>query len=124
MRLNKFLLTYAEAQNEVAGPSTEVYNAVNDIRKRAKLKELTNLNQAALREAIWKERWYELCYENKTWYDMVRLRKALNIKTRQFEEYIGHKFPNGATVTERELLFPIPTAEVRNNKNLKQNEGY
>ncbi|MCY4779742.1 RagB/SusD family nutrient uptake outer membrane protein [Sphingobacterium sp. UT-1RO-CII-1] len=124
IRYAEVLLTYAEAQNEVAGPSTDVYNAVNDIRKRAKLKELKNLNQATLREAIWKERWHELCYENKTWYDMVRLRKALNIKTQQFEKYIGHKFPNGATVTERELLFPIPTAEVRNNKNLKQNEGY
>jgi starch-binding outer membrane protein, SusD/RagB family len=45
--------------------------------------------------------------------------------TKQFESYVGHKFSYGPTVTERELLFPIPTAEIRNNeKNLTQNFGY
>ncbi len=30
----------------------------------------------------------------------------------------------GPTLAEKELLFPIPTAEIRNNSKLKQNKGY
>lgn len=123
-RYAEVLLTYAEAANEANGPTQEVYDAVNAIRRRAELPDLTGLSQSELREAIWKEKWYELCYENKTWFDMVRLRKALNVANNAFEDYVGHKFSYGPTVTERELLFPIPTAEVRNNPNLSQNPGY
>lgn len=117
-------LTYAEAANEVNGPSAKIYSAVNAIRSRAELPVLQGLSQADLRTAIWKERWFELCYENTTWYDMVRLRKAYNLETKQFEAYVGHKFSYGPVVTERELLFPIPTSEIRNNTNLTQNKGY
>ena len=55
---------------------------------------------------------------------MVRLRKAFNVTTKQFDNYVGHRFTYGPTITARELLFPLPTAEVRNNANLRQNEGY
>ena len=72
----------------------------------------------------WRERWYELSFENKTWFDMARLRKAFNVSTKKFEDFVGHKFSYGPVLKERELLFPIPTAEIRNNKNLTQNPGY
>lgn len=124
MRYANLLLTYAEASNEVNGPTADAYGAVNAIRSRADLEDLEGLSKEQLREAIWKERWYELCFENKTWYDMVRLRKAFNVETKQFEDYVGHKFSYGPVLKERELLFPIPTAEVRNNTNLIQNKGY
>ncbi len=123
-RYAEVLLTYAEAANEAFGPTAEAYEAVNQIRRRANLPDLEGLSQDQLREAIWKERWVELCYENKTWYDMVRLRKAYNVLENRFEDYVGHQFSYGPTVTERELLFPIPTAEVRNNDKLTQNPGY
>ena len=123
-RYAEVLLTYAEAANEAFGPTAEVYEALNQIRRRANLPDLEGLSQDQLREAIWKERWVELCYENKTWYDMVRLRKAYNVLENRFENYVGHQFSYGPTVTERELLFPIPTAEVRNNAKLTQNPGY
>ena len=55
---------------------------------------------------------------------MTRLRKAFNMQTRAFDDFIGHKFSYGPTLQQRELLFPIPTAEIRNNKNLIQNSGY
>ncbi|WP_028667240.1 RagB/SusD family nutrient uptake outer membrane protein [Runella zeae] len=124
MRYAQVLLTYAEAANEVGGPSAAVYEAVNAIRKRAELPALAGLSKEQLREAIWRERWYELSFENITWYDMVRLRKAFNVSTRKFEDYVGHKFSYGPVLKERELLFPIPTAEIRNNSKLKQNPGY
>ena len=124
LRYAEVLLTLAEASNEANGPTAVAYDAVNAVRKRAELPELKGLSKEELREAIWRERWYELSFENKTWYDMVRLRKAFNVTTKKFENYVGHKFSYGPTLKDRELLFPIPTAEIRNNSKLKQNSGY
>lgn len=124
MRYAEVLLTYAEAENEANGPSAAAYEAVNAIRRRAQLPDLAGLTKVQLREAIWKERWHELSFENKTWYDMTRLRKAFNVTTKKFEDFAGHKFSYGPVLKERELLFPIPTAEIRNNNKLKQNSGY
>ena len=124
IRYANVLLTFAEASNEVNGPTAAAYDAVNAIRGRAELDGLQGLSKEQFREAVWKERWHELCFENKTWFDMVRLRKAFNVKTAQFEDYVGHEFTYGPVVTERELLFPIPTRETQNNNNLDQNFGY
>ncbi|SEJ31147.1 Starch-binding associating with outer membrane [Cyclobacterium xiamenense] len=123
-RYAEILLIYAEAINEASGPTTAAYEAINSIRRRANLPELENLSKEEFREAVWREKWVELCFENKTWYDMVRLRKAFNVNTREFEDYVGHEFSYGPTLRERELLFPIPTAEIRNNDKLTQNAGY
>ena len=124
IRYAEVLLIYAEAANEVSGPTTETYAAVNGIRNRAELPELSGLSKEQFREAVWKEKWHELSYENVTWFDMVRLRKAFNVATGNFDEFVGHEFVYGPTLTERELLFPIPTDELRNNENLVQNTGY
>lgn len=124
LRFAEVLLIHAEASNEAAGANAEAYAAVNKIRERAELAPLSGLSQVELREAIWREKFYELSYENKTWFDMVRIRKGFNVKTLEFEDYVGHQFVYGPTLKERELLFPIPTAEIRNNKNLVQNSGY
>ena len=121
------LLMYAEAVNEAqSGPTTEAYNAVNEVRGRAELADLDGLSQAAFRDAVQIERIHELSFENKTWYDMVRWRKAYNTETNVLEDYVGHNFsylPNKA-LTAKELLFPIPTSEMQNNPNLVQNPGY
>lgn len=124
MRYAEVLLTYAEAANEVGGPSAAAYDAVNKIRLRANLPALSGLSKEQLRTAVWKERWYELSFENKTWYDMARLRKAFNVTTLAFDDFAGHKFSYGPVLQTKELLFPIPTAEIRNNPKLKQNVGY
>lgn len=124
IRYAEVLLIYAEAANEVSGPTTETYAAINEIRGRAELAELSGLSQEQFREAVWKEKWHELSYENVTWFDMVRLRKAFNVTTGNFDDFVGHEFIYGPTLTERELLFPIPTDELRNNENLVQNTGY
>jgi hypothetical protein len=124
LRYAEVLLIFAEASNEANAPNNLAYEAVNSIRTRAELPNLANLSKEQLREAIWREKFFELSYENKTWFDMARIRKAFNVKTRQFEEFVGHKFVYGPTLKERELLFPIPTGEMRNNTNLVQNSGY
>jgi len=128
IRYAEVLLIYAEAQNRADGsPNAQAYDAVNAIRTRAQLAPLAGLSQTAFEEAVWRERWHELCYEGITWFDMVRLRKVYNETNNGFDEFAGHQFPDNPTIvlSEKNLLFPLPTAEMRNNPNLTpQNPGY
>lgn len=125
IRYPEVLFIYAEASNEVYGPNDIAYNLIDMIRKRADLPTLNrNLDKTEFREVILKEKWHELCFENKTWYDMVRLRIAYDLKENMFTSFIGHKNVNGYTLTEKNLLFPIPDSEISNNSQLTQNPGY
>ena len=124
MRYAELLLIYAEASNEVSGPTTASYEAVNKIRRRAQLPDLSGLTKDQFREAIWRESCHELCYEDKTWFNMVRTRKAYNVTTGNFDDYVGHAFTYGPVLKEKDLLFPIPTSEMDNNLKLIQNTGY
>jgi hypothetical protein len=129
IRYAQVLLTYAEAQNQADGaPNQQAWDALNAIRTRAQLTTpaLGSFTQATFDDAVLRERWHELCYEQITWFDMVRRRKVYNEATNGFDAFVGHKFPdNGATLQEKHLLFPLPTAEMQNNPNLTpQNPGY
>lgn len=128
IRFAEVLLIYAEAENEVNGPTQDAYNALERIRDRAELDtpDIASFTQASFREAVWKERWHELAFEGITWFDMVRLRKVYNTTTDGFDDFIGHVNPNSnQTLQEKHLLFPLPKAEMVNNPNLKpQNPGY
>src|SRR5690606_13455258 len=127
IRYAETLLIYAEAQNEADGaPNAAAINALKTVRDRAGLTTPGTFTQDAFRQAVWRERWYELCFENITWFDMVRLRKVFNESTKGFDDFIGHQFAdNGAVLAEKHLLFPLPTSEMRNNPNLTpQNPGY
>lgn len=128
IRYAEVLLTYAEAQNEVSGPNQQAYDAFKRIRDRAKLTtpSLSSYSAASFREAVWKERWYELCYEQITWFDMVRLRKVFNETTKGFDNFVGHVNQSSKqALQEKHLLLPFGKQEMLNNPNLKpQNPGY
>jgi hypothetical protein len=128
IRYAQVLLTYAEAQNEVGGPTQAAYDAFKRIRDRAKLTTpaLGTYTAATFRNAVWKERWHELCYEQITWFDMVRLKKAFNQNTKTFEDFVGHtNLSSNQKLQAKHLLLPLPTAELLNNPKLgKQNTGY
>lgn len=127
IRYAEVLLIYAEAQNEVNGPTPEAYDALKRVRDRAQLStpDLGTFGQATFREAVWRERWHELAYEQITWYDMVRLRKVYNETTNNFDEFVGHiNMSSNQPLQAKHLLFPIPVPELRNNQNLIQNPGY
>lgn len=128
IRYAEVLLLFAEAQNEVGGPSQAAYDAFKKIRDRAKLTTpaLGTYTQATFREAVWRERWHELCYEQITWFDMVRLRKVYNEKTNGFDNFVGHvNLSSNQTLQEKHLLLPLGKQEMLNNPNLKpQNPGY
>ena len=120
-RYAEVLLTYAEAGLKAYGPTTEVLNAVNQVRNRA---NLPLFDASVTQEDIWTERFHELSFENKTWFDMVRRRKVLDVETGEWEDFVGHQFSYGPTLTEKYLLFPIPQREISNNTKLTQNPGW
>ncbi|GAB2559272.1 RagB/SusD family nutrient uptake outer membrane protein [Spirosoma aerophilum] len=128
IRYAETLLIYAEAQNEVGGPTQAAYDAFKRIRDRATLTTPApgTYTQATMREAVWRERWRELCYEQITWFDMVRLRKVYNEKTNGFDNFVGHiNLSSNQALQEKHLLLPLPRQELLNNPNLKtQNPGY
>jgi hypothetical protein len=128
IRYAEVLLIYAEAQNEVASGTQDAYDAFKRIRDRAKLTTpaLGTYSQATFREAVWRERWHELCYEGITWFDMVRLRKVYNETTNGFDDFVGHiNKSSNQPLQAKHLLFPLGVQEQLNNPNLKpQNPGY
>jgi hypothetical protein len=128
IRYAEVLLIYAEAQNEVTGPTPAAYAAFKRIRDRAQLvtPEISTYTQATFREAVWRERWHELAFEQITWFDMMRLRKVFNETTKGFDNFVGHvNQSTGKALQEKHLLFPLPNPEMLNNPNLRpQNPGY
>jgi hypothetical protein len=128
IRFAEVLLIYAEAQNEMGGPNQQAYESLKRIRDRAQLStpSMGQFTAASFREAVWRERWHELCYEQITWYDMLRLRKVYNEGTNGFDEFVGHVNPSSnQTLQARHYLMPFPLPEMQNNPNLQpQNPGY
>ena len=127
IRLTDIMLLYAEAQNEADGaPDENSYSYINKVRARAGLPLLAGLSQKEFREAVWRERNHELCFENITWYDMVRTRTAYDTKKDSFVPLVGYVYPYGTNIVfkEKNLLFPLPEYEMQTNRKLTQNPGY
>ena len=134
------LLIYAEAQNEADGaPNNDAYKAVNDIRNRAGLDDLTpNLSQEDFRLAVWQERRVELAGEYKRKFDLIRTDRLTNSTSPiniVWEEEQGSvrtlesastDFSGDILWPDNEWLWPIPQAQMEINLKYgwKQNEGY
>jgi len=120
LRYADVLLMYAEALNELNGPTVEAYWAINKIRERARngnsgshLFDLQGLTQAEFREAVLQERSWELCFEGHRRWDLLRT-----------DTYITKKTAGGVVAEEKHLLYPIPTIQMDVNSALVQNPGY
>lgn len=139
-RYAEVLLNYAEAQNEAVGPDASVYTAINAIRTRAALPNLTaGLSQAAMRDAIRHERRIELAFEDKRYWDLIRWRTAhivLNTPvhgiaitgTQGNFVYTPVNIAGGTKKfnNPKNYLFPIPQYAIDQNPKLQghQNPGY
>lgn len=124
LRLPEVMLIYAEASNETAPPTAKAYTQLNAIRSRAMLPALSGLSQAAFREAVWKERYHELAYETKAYFDIQRTRQTYDVVNNKFVNVIGFKSEVGVPFHEKYLLWGIPSAEIGRNNKLTQNPGY
>ncbi|MFD0793412.1 RagB/SusD family nutrient uptake outer membrane protein [Mucilaginibacter litoreus] len=125
-RLADVMLMYAEASNRAGGgPNSNATMYVNMIRERADLDPIGGLSQDAFEKEVWLQRYYELCFENKMWFDMIRTRKVHNDVTGNWDDFVGHKTVFNATFSEKNLLFPVPQQELDvNPKLLPNNPGF
>lgn len=141
-RYAEMLLNYAEAQNEYAGPSDEIYQIIKNIRKRARIEAGTNgmyglkagMDQKEMRAVIQNERRIELAFEEHRYWDIRRWRIAETI----FENpLMGLSIiKDGGTLTfnvvpvattafePKRYLYPIPYSEVVKNSNMIQNPNW
>lgn len=107
-RLAEIILFKAEALNEL-GRTAEAITLLNQIRNRAGIAETSAVTQDEVRKAIEEERFAELAFEGKRYYDLIR--------TGRYAAVTGHTDPNW-------LRWPIPAGDLLRNANLAQNPGY
>lgn len=142
LRYAEVLLNYAEARNEMAStPDQSVYDALEEIRKRAGLNPYQlpkGLSQEQMREKIRHERYIELSFEQKRYWDLRRWKIAAEVMDgKQFSAMYITKENDGSYSYERKpvdgvpcvfqekmYFFPIPQREIEKNPNLVQNEGW
>ena len=127
LRLPEIMLIYAEATNEVNGPTDKALQQLITIRNRAELSTpaLGTFTKETFREFIWKERYHELAYENKAYFDIQRTHKVYDLKAGKFVDAFTFVNESGITFKEQYLLWPIPSDEINANPKLKpQNPGW
>jgi hypothetical protein len=83
------LLIYAEAENQLNGPSPAVYDAINQVRRRgygvpvtapSALADLpAGLSKQAFDDLVFRERGYEFFFEARRWFDMQRTGRVVNL---------------------------------------------
>ena len=134
LRYSDVLLMYAEASNELSGPSEDAYNHVVAVRTRAGVgtKPLSDYDQNSFRELIRNERGRELCFESLRKYDLIRW----GIFVEQMHKYAEwtedvrwsangdlSKYAKemGTNVMPQHILLPVPSIELGVNKLLVQN---
>lgn len=146
MRLSDLYLLYAEALNEVSGPSAEVYSWVNIIRKRAGIPDIDSswnhfsiypqkyATKEGLREIIHKERLIEFSFEGLSHWDLNRWKDAEKMLNEPIEGWDTDqadpqfyyrtiiRFPQ--KFKKRDYFWPIKEFDLIVNKNLVQNPGW
>jgi hypothetical protein len=120
LRYADVLLMLAEALNELGyEPDGAAFTHLNAVRTRAGLPAYTATDlpdQAAFRDAVLRERCWELPLENHRWYDLLRSGRAIPALAEV-----------GITIGPDDLLFPIPNSQVliyNNPGEFAQNPGY
>jgi hypothetical protein len=119
MRLAELYLIRAEAKMLLSSSNTaDAIGDLNKLRQRSNATLLpTDLTAAEVTAAIAKERQLELFAEwGHRWFDLKRTGKASEVLS-----VINYKMPWDG---DHQLLYPIPINDIRDNNNLKQNEGY
>ena len=142
LRFAEVLLNYAEAQNEVLSiPDESIYAAVEMIRRRAGLSPYqlpVGLNQEQMRNTIRHERYIELSFEQKRYWDLRRWKVAEEVLDgKRFSAIYITKHDNGSYTYEKKpvdgvpcvfqtkmYFMPIPQREIEKNPNLDQNPGW
>jgi hypothetical protein len=137
-RYAEILLDYAEAENEYSGPSDDIFNAVESVRKRAGLDPYTldrGITQDSLRAIIRNERRKEFTFEEKRYWDIRRWKIAGDVynnglhgisitKTSNGLLYNVVPILNSAFDESKMYFYPIPYNELVSDAKMRQNPGW
>lgn len=119
LRLADVYLIAAEAEARQTGPTPVAYTAINTVRKRAGIPDLTpGLSKDAFIDAVLQERSWELCYEADRWYDLTRTGKFKMVAS-----VLNSYYPT-RPVQDKHRYFPIPNVEVQTNSKIEQNPAW
>ncbi len=135
LRYADILLMFAEAENELNGPSASAHQALNEVRRRANAYEYIGeralTDQDDFRKVIQDERARELCFEGLRKGDLIRwgiFEQVMRNVGIDITNYAPARLRYAALgyqrVNSRHLLLPIPALEMSLNKAMKQNEGW
>ncbi len=116
------LLLFAEAENQVNGPTQAACDAVNQIVNRATGGVpnpadplfTTSMTKQEFDDAIIQQRSWELCFEYDRWFDIQR--------KRILDKVVDPVYLQNYSIED--YLLPIPQKDLRLNKALTQNPGY
>lgn len=138
-RYAEILLNYAEALNEVEGPTQAVRDAINEVRGRVNQVDVPvdiSSTKETMRLRIQNERAVELSFEEQRFYDLLRWKKGpefLNgpISGMSIVKNKDNTFSYTRFVVENRVFldymhrYPLPSAEIYKSKGiLKQNDGW
>ncbi len=146
IRLGDLYLLYAEALNEVEGPSEEAYKYLNSVRERAGLLKVDEAwttysnvpdkykSQTGLREIIRQERLNELAFEGQRFWDLRRWKEAARIMNNPIQgwdrlqdspvAYYRKVTLFDQTFGSKDYFWPIKDSQISVNPNLVQNIGW
>lgn len=135
LRYSDVLLMIAECENEThSQPTTEAYNCINEVRKRAGISKLPqDMTTEDFRQAVKDERAMELCFEMTRRFDLIRWGEYVqNMNALVQRAQSGENWnlgPNNVhtyfNISEAYNYFPIPALEMSVNKLItKNNPGW
>ncbi|GGZ12986.1 membrane protein [Echinicola pacifica] len=120
LRYADVLLMYSELVNELSGPTTQAYEAINEVRGRVGMPALAaGLSMEEFRAAIRHERRIEMAFEGLRYYDLKRWKIAEEVLNSVDDGVIPYHFE------DRFYLWPLPQSEIdKSNGVLVQNPDY
>lgn len=150
MRFADVLLMFAEAENELNGPTDECIKALNRVRERSNARTLLQGeagrtdNKENMRQLLFREQTRELCFEVPRHMELRRRGEQFYFdRIRMLYDQTAPENPNcGASsatvgyersdvrsvpaynISERNLYLPIPQCELSTNTICKQNERW
>lgn len=134
LRLGEQYLNLAESAY-MTGNEPKAREALNTIRKRARMPEVTDSGESLL-ERIRNERRIELCFEEHRYYDLRRWKLGEKYLNKAATGVTVLRLPDGGKIyqpgqlveqrkfIERMYWLPLLKSEVDKNPNLTQNPGY
>ncbi len=143
IRLAGLYLLYAEALNEVNGPTDEVFQYIDKVRARAGLPGVKEAwtqystdpseftTKDGMRKIIHRERRIELCFEGQSGWDLRRWKElqgvlsnpvtGWNIKNTDAQSYYTPQSVLSPIFGIKDYLWPIKESDLEVNPNLVQN---